>query len=233
MRFTACAHAVVDGEGDAGLRAHLAALQLQPELKKEQLFENQADVRRGTRLLQPDEALADLGPMRLPEGTSAIDELHAPTHGRRNRIGKVRGQVLQHAVNHPAKPARSEAAVARSLVDGHDAAHLERLPLLLVATALRFGGVVQDFELRLQNLEAMAAAITASTLPYKATSIPGAKLVLQVRRVEPEAFQGVAALPHGHLKDRHAAGAKQPEGTDLGNHAGHLARPQALRCRAG
>ena len=51
----------------------------------------------------------------------------------------------------------------------------------------------------------------------------GAKLVLKIRRVEPGALQRVAPLADGHLEDGHAAGAKEAEGADLSNHAGHFA----------
>ena len=65
------AHPVVDLEGDAGLRAHLAALELQPEFEKEELLEDEPDVRRRARRLQVGQALADLRPVRLPEGACA------------------------------------------------------------------------------------------------------------------------------------------------------------------
>ena len=66
----------------------------------------------------------------------------------------------------------------------------------------------------------------ASTLPYSATSHAGAKLVLQVGGVEPDALQRVAPLADGHLEDRHAARAEQAEGADFGDDAGHLAHAQ-------
>ncbi len=76
-------------------------------------------------------------------------------------------EVLQHAVDDAAKPARGEAAIAGGFVDGDDAADLERLPLLifLVAVGRLLGRIVQDLELRLQNLEAVPPRSPASTLP--------------------------------------------------------------------
>ena len=129
-------YAVVDLEGDAGLRAHLAALELQTEFQEEQLFEDEPDVRRRARRLQLGQALADLGPVRLPEGASAIDQPHASADHGRDRVGNVGSEALQHAVNHATKPARSKPAVAGGFVDGHDAPDLQRLPLLLVPLPL-------------------------------------------------------------------------------------------------
>ena len=220
------AHAVVDLEGDAGLRAQLAPLQFQPELQKEQLFEDQPDVRRGARLLQVHQALADLGPVRLPEGLAPLDQPHAPANRRGNGVGDFRLQVLQHAVDDAAKPARGQPSVAGAFVDGHHAPDFQRLPLVLLA-AFAHGGIVQNLELRLDNLEAVAlAALGNFHLAVERQQHAGAKFVAQVAAVEPQALQGVAALAHGHLKDGHAAGAKQAEGAHLGDDAGHLARAQ-------
>ena len=58
--------------------------------------------------------------------------------------------------------------------------------------------------------------------------MPGAKLVLQISGVEPDALQRVATLAHRHLKQRHAPGAEQAKGAHLGNNAGHLARAQLV-----
>ncbi len=131
------AHAVVDLERDAGLRAHLAALQFESEFEEEQFFEDQPDVRGRARRLQVRQALANLGPVRLPEGATAIDQLHAATNGGRNRVGNILVEVLQHAVDDAAKPARGEAAVAGGFVDRNDAADFERLPLLIFGGGFR------------------------------------------------------------------------------------------------
>ena len=95
-----------------------------------------------------------------------------------------------------------------------------------IAVARRFRGIVQDLELRLQDLEAMAAAIAGFDFAVQRDQHAGAKLVLQIGRVEPDALQRVAALADGHLEEGHAAGAEEAEGAHLGDDAGHLARPQ-------
>ena len=120
-------YAVVDLERDAGLSAHLAALQFESEFEEEQFFEDQPNERGRTRRLQFRQALANLGPVRLPESATAIDQFHAPTDGGRNGIGNILVEVLQHAVHNAAKPASREASVAGSFVDRNDAADFERL----------------------------------------------------------------------------------------------------------
>ena len=225
MRFTAASYAVVDLEGDASLCAHLAAFEFQTEFQEEEFFKDEPDVRRRARRLQLGQALTDLGPVRLPEGASPLDQPHASTDHGRDRVGNVGSEALQHAVNHATKPARSDPAVAGGFVDGHDAPDLERLPLLLVHAAVtgRRRRIVQDLELRLDDFEAMAAAIASLDLAIQRERHAGAKLVLQVGGVKPNALQRVAPLADGHLEDRHAARAEQSEGAHVGDDAGHLA----------
>ena len=82
-------------------------------------------------------------------------------------------------VDDATKPARGEPAIARGFVDRHDAADLQRLPLLLLAAARRFRGIVQHLELRLKNLEAVSAAIAGLDFAVQRDQHSGAKLVLQ------------------------------------------------------
>ena len=100
-----------------------------------------------------------------------------------NRVGNVGLKILQHAVDDAAKPARGQAAVAGGLVDGDDAADFERLPLLVfVVAACRLRRrVVQDFELRLKDLEAMPVAIAGFDFAVERDQHAGTKLVLQIR----------------------------------------------------
>ena len=166
------------------------------------------------------------GQCACQEGAAAVDQFHAAANGCGDRVGNVLIEVLQHAVNDAAKPARGEPAIAGGLVDGDDAADFERLPLLLFVAGRLFGGIVQDLELRLHDLEAMSAAIAGFDFAIQSDQHAGAELVLQIRGIEPDALQRVAALADGHLEERHAAGAKEAEGADLGDDAGHLARTQ-------
>ena len=80
--------------------------------------------------------------------------------------------------------------------------------------------------MRLHDLEAMAAAIAGLHFAVQSYQHAGAEFVLEIRRVKPNTFQRVAALADGHLEQRHAAGAKESEGADLGDNAGHLAGTQ-------
>ena len=94
-------------------------------------------------------------------------------------------KILQHAVDDAAKPARGEAAVAGGFVDRNNAADLQRLPLLVfvvvVAAVLGLTRIVQDFELRLENLEAMPVAITGFDFAVQRDQHSGTKFVLQIR----------------------------------------------------
>ncbi len=80
--------------------------------------------------------------------------------------------------------------------------------------------------MRLHDLEAMAAAIAGFDFAVQSDQHAGAKFVLQISGVEPDAFERVAALADGHFEQWHATGAKESEGTDLGDDAGHFAGAQ-------
>ena len=211
---------------NAGLSAHLAALELESEFEEEQFFEDEPDESRSASGLQLGQALADLGPVRLPEGAAAVDQFHAAANGCGDGVGNILIEVLQHGVNDAPEPARSETAIAGGLVDGNDAADFERLQFLLFVAGRLFGGIVQDLELRLHDLEAMAAAIAGFDFAIQSDQHAGAEFVLQIGGIEPDAFERIAALADGHFEQRHAAGAEESEGTDLGDDAGHLARTQ-------
>src|SRR5208283_4032885 len=222
------ADAVVDLEGDTGLSARLAALEFESEFEKEKFLEDEPDVRRRARRLQVSEALADFRPVRLPESAPAIDQPHAPADRTGYRVGKILGEVLEHAVNYAAEPARGEAAIPGTFVDGNDATNFKRMPLLFLSTAIavRRRGIVQDFELRLDDFEAVASAITRFNFAIKRHQHSGTKFVLQVRGVEPYALQRVTALANRHLEDGHSARAEQSTGAYLCDDAGHLTRAQ-------
>ncbi len=72
----------------------------------------------------------------------------------------------------------------------------------------------------------MAAAIAGFHFAVQSHQHSGAELVLEIRGVEPDTLQGVAALANGHFEQRHAAGAEEAERAHLGDDAGHLARAQ-------
>ena len=92
--------------------------------------------------------------------------------------------------------------------------------------ALRFAGVVKNFELRLEDLEAMPVAVAGLDFAVERDQHAGSKFVFQICCVEPDALQGVAALADSHLEDGHAARAKEAEGAYFGDNAGHLPRAQ-------
>ncbi len=167
--------------------------------------------------------------MRMLEGQAAIDEAHAPAHNRRNRVRNVGLQLFEHAEDDAAKPASAELALAGRFINRHDAAYLERLPLAIVARLRRrFAGIVQDFKLRLHDLQSLTAEVALLDSAVKRHHHTRAKLVFQVSGVEPDALQGVASLAHRHFKQRHLARTKQAKRANFGDNAGHLARAQLV-----
>ena len=83
--FQRLADARVDAEADSRQAAHAAALQLQTQFEKEQLLEDETEVRRSARRLQRGKAFAGVGPVGTPEGLEARDQPEAAANRRRNR----------------------------------------------------------------------------------------------------------------------------------------------------
>ena len=86
------------------------------------------------------------------------------------------------------------------------------------------GGVAENFELRLHELQISAALLL--NLAVKGYKLPGLETVAQISGVEPDALQAASALAGRHLKNGHAAGAEQARGADFGDDRGHLSRAQ-------
>ena len=107
--------------------AHAAALQLQSQFEKEQLLENETELRRSPRRLERGKAFAGIGPVGTPERLEARNQPEAAANRRRNGIGKIGIERLQRRVDNPAEPAGRQPA--RTLVDGYDPAHFQRMPL--------------------------------------------------------------------------------------------------------
>ena len=56
--------------------------------------------------------------------------------------------------------------------------------------------------------------------------LPGQEFVFEIRRIKPDALEGVAALADGELEERHAARAQQSRAAHFADDAGHFARLQ-------
>ncbi len=201
------ARPVVQLERDSGLRLLLAAFEFESQLQKEKFFKDQPDVRRGAGSLQVLKALAGIGPVDLAQGVPRRDQAQVLAHGGRYRIRELGREIFQNAVDDAPKPARGQAALAGRLVDGHDPADFERgCGFLLCAFGL-VGGIAENFELRLDELQISAALLLH--LAVKGYQLSGLEAVAQIGGVEPDALQAASALAGRHLKNGHAAGAEQ------------------------
>ncbi len=126
-------------------------------------------------------------------------------------------------MNDAAKPARAQPALSNGFINGNDAADFERGCQLLFGGigAAVFGSFADDFELRLSQLE-FAAAVVLLDLAVKRDNLAGFEFVPEVSGVEPDALQSRAALPRGHLKNGHAAGAEKTRSPHFRNHSSHF-----------
>src|SRR6266581_4207748 len=151
--------------------------------------------------------------------------MHAGAHGGGNGVGNLGRQVLERGVNGAAKPARGQFALSRRFVNGHDAANFQRVGSGCAWIAGTVIGIVQDFKLWLDYLQAAAAGIFFY-LAIESDHLAELEFVFQVAAVEPETFQRSPALSSDHLENGHTAGTEQARGSDFGDHAGHFARVQ-------
>ncbi len=122
-----------------------------------------------------------------------------------NWLRQIGCQIIERGVDSTPKPARGKAT--DRLIDRNDAANLQRLHRFLFRAALAAAGIPQNLELRLHDLQ-LAAACIFLDLAVQCDHLPGCELVLQVRRIEPEAAQARPPLPDGKLENRHAPRAK-------------------------
>ena len=215
--------AIVQAKRDSRLRLLLAPFQLQAQFHKKQFVEDHTDVRRRARRLQLFQAFAGLGPVNIPQRGPRRDQSQVRPHRGRNRFRQIGRQIVERSVNDAPEPARSKPS--DGLIDRNDAPNFQRLGGFFTRAILGVASLAQNFELRLHDLQFAAARILFD-LAVERDHLPRHEFVLQVRRVEPQAAQPSAALPHRELKDRHAAGAKQSGVANFGDHRGHLAGPQ-------
>ena len=89
------AHLVVGGEADAGAFAHAAALELEAEFEKEELFEDEAPVRGCGRALQLRERCAFGRKMNFAQRGFATGQVEAGKHRLRQALGHVAAHASQ------------------------------------------------------------------------------------------------------------------------------------------
>src|SRR5215472_10763345 len=123
--FDRLAHPCGDRECDSRLRAQLAPLQLQPEFKKEQFFKNEPPLRRCAEIKQLPQIFAGLWPMGLVKGLQARREIQSFSDGLRDRIGNLRLELFEGAINGVAKPARGQLPLTSRFINRHNSPDLE------------------------------------------------------------------------------------------------------------
>src|SRR5207302_6655439 len=97
---------------------------------------------------------------------------------------------------------------------------------VLGAFQIAFAATIQNFKLRLVDLQA-AALPSFFHLAIERDKLAGLETVTQVFAVKPNAFQGGASLAGNKLKDGHAvAGAKDGGVAHFGNDGGHFSGTQ-------
>src|SRR5450631_4811127 len=141
-----------------------------------------------------------------------------------NWIGKLGTQIVERPTDNAPEPAGRELALAGRFVDGNNPSNLERSRCLLfgLVGASLFVDVAENLELRLHDLQVPVAILF--DLAVERHHLSGLEAVLQIRGVEPQAFQLCAPLPDRQLEDWHAACAKQSRIADLGEHSRHFSR---------
>ena len=154
--------------------------------------------------------------MRPPQCIFAAGQVQTAANCLGESLGDAAFQILQQPVNDTALPSGSQL-VAQGFVHRCDAAHFQQLGLFIVVV------IGQDFHLRLDHFEAVAAARRLD-FPVKGYPLSGFEPVFQVGAVKPHALDPAAqALAYGHFKDGHAPGAQQSHAADLADEAGHFA----------
>ena len=144
-------HLGIGFEGNPLPLAEFFPLQLQAQFEEEELFEDQSLLRRCSPGLKLAHRGSRLGEVRPAQSIFAAGQLQTAAKGLGEGLRDAPFQFLQHPVDDPALPAGSQL-VAQSFVDRRDPAHLQQLGLFVVVV------VGQDFHLRLDHFEAVAAA---------------------------------------------------------------------------
>ena len=220
------AHPVVRRKRYAGLLPRLTPLQLQSQFQKEQLFKDQTLLRRCLAGGEHRHGRAGRREVRLAQCAAAARQpepcQHCLRQGLRDRLCAARLQIVQQRVHHPAQPARVQPVAAQRLINRGNAAGLQQFAVRVVRVG---DGLRQNLNLRLDHLEAAPRA-RGLDLAVHSDPLPRLVLVLEIRPVEPHAFERLQVLADDQLEDRHAAGAEQRAAAHLADHARHLARPQ-------
>ena len=97
-------------------------MQREAELVKKKLFENQAAVGRGLKLVQQLQRHIGRRKMHEAQSVGAAGKIVSRLQRCRQCVSRSRRKVLQRAVDNPPQYARTD--VANGFVDRHDAAHL-------------------------------------------------------------------------------------------------------------
>src|SRR5271169_6048849 len=133
--------------------------------------------------------------MHVPQRSSRGYQAEMAADSSGNRFRQIGRQIIEGSANGAPKPARGKPS--DRLIDGNNAADLQRLGgLLFRAVPTIIGGVSQDLELRLNDLQ-FAAALIFFHFVVQRDHLAGLELVLQVGRMEPEAAQASPPLPNG------------------------------------
>ena len=217
--------AIVQAEGDSGLRFLLAAFEFETQFDKEKLLEDQADVRGGARGVQILQAFAGIRPVNLPQRLARRSEAEMAADGSGKGIRKIRGEVLERAADDAAEPARGQAPLAGGFVDGNNSSHLERRDDLVFRPSGEPCAVVEKFELGLDQLQASLVKVLLH-LSVESNPLPGLEAVAQVRGVKPDAFEPGSSLTGRHLENRHATGAEETGVADFGDDRRHFPAAQ-------
>ena len=158
---------------------------------------------------------------RLPAGDQAV------LLGNREREGVFHsGERLQKKMDDPPEETRGETAVASRLIDGNDAAHLQRL----AAGGVTVRGRRENFILRLHHLQAALVKIHLH-LAVESQILAGLDQTLEIGGVEPFAVQPVGSLANLRLKNFpfFPAQAQHPGPHHRGNHRSRLSRAHLSR----
>ncbi len=162
--------------------------------------------------------------MDLAQSVLRRDQAEVAAHHGGYRVGELGRKILQHAVDDAPKPARSEATLPSRFIDRDNPADLQRGGCLLFSCFGLVGGVAKNFKLGLHQLQFSTALLF--DLAIKRDELSGLEAVSKIGAVEPDTLQPASTLPGGHLEDRHAAGAEQARGADLGDDCRHLSHAQ-------
>ncbi len=214
----ALAHLVGDFESDAGQRPGLRAFERDAALEPEELFEDQAELRRGAECVEKAEVGIGGREVRFANGGGAVRQLQAAAKilGQEILLGLER---LEDAVRERANHARRE--LAGGFIDGDEAAGVERGFAVLVVAR-------QGFELGVQHGELARIAVELHLAEEREFHAFG-EHIGKVAAVEPFTHQdGPRGVREARFEEAEAAPLEAGSlgRTHLYDHGGHFARRQ-------